>query len=846
MKTYTIMFGFIILTSEITFSQNLPYLHTLTIRATSTFENATQMYFYSYSLSNDQNNNGNVWVFEVDISRDANSIAFDTSGLIFATSWMESAFRRHYPSLSSRIIPVGFPSLPQFWGGAVSSNLTGGFDKDTLMPAPGQSVSGLVLMSRGLPGIRRCTVKPVFNVFALYPSLDEVDNPDSLDAKVEQDREAVNFSSVIIGPYAPPAFFNGLTFLDTVKSYVTRSRSLGWITSQSTANKYTRLVDSAHSNLRANKRGVAKAKLDSVLLNVHTDSASTLTSEAYALIRFNTEYVLNTLRAEDSTFAAENKSSSADATMSNSARHLVKSGSYLHGVFASGGEIFYRRSTNEGSMWTQTHRINTAVGQNALPCITTTQNGSVQIVWQRQIGDSTYEVWHSYSQDDGASWSTPAILPDAADVGVSGYQTEGPMPVIAEGKCLVAVYCSNEGLRYRISEDEGNNWQVPETDIINGEYNDRVRFPSLAGGDSYVSLIYDYADDTYSPWSRISDGTSWSDESTVGKGTDISDAEFSCVTIDRDQNPITAWTGTSSNLTWGKVITFRSGYSDNSWSDWFTIFGQNFVDRLSPSLAYYNNDGKYGVGIVHHTSQDFIKLIKLTSVDPPSWDISTLNESGAWANITQETYSSGTPIYCWTDQSTFPHKVIVGPSSALAHGKDRAAGLTNTQGVSQKRRAVVYHRRLRATLALEFRPMKIVLANGDTTVVPFKKSSLRQRGKINYSNMWDYLGSDVIGVPPNARRLVVSKQFDLRGPSVAQRKFFLRVLNASGTFVAVLDTTSTSGTVSVNIALYAGMNVTFRPSLVLSGIEPASVDVGVGDVFTLTDESSKQSQPKKK
>jgi hypothetical protein len=127
--------------------------------------------------------------------------------------------------------------------------------------------------------------------------------------------------------------------------------------------------------------------------------------------------------------------------------------------------------------------------------------------------------------------------------------------------------------------------------------------------------------------------------------------------------------------------------------------------------------------------------------------------------------------------------------------------------------------------------MKIVLANGDTTVVPFKNSSLRQRGKIKYTNMWDYLGSGIVNIPANARQLIVSKQFGQRGATIWDKKFSLHVLNASGISIAVLDTTSTSGTVSVNIAPYAGMNVTFRPRLVVSGIESAHVDVGVGDVY---------------
>jgi len=525
-------------------------------------------------------------------------------------------------------------------------------------------------------------------------------------------------------------------------------------------------------------------------------------------------------------FVYQNKSASEDATATNSARHLAKWESYLHEVFASGGEVVYRRSDDEGSSWDQTHLINTSFGDNARPCMTVTQHGHVQIVWQRRIAPSTYQVWHSSSTNDGVSWSTPTAL--AGAVQTSQYQTDGTTPVIAElieSGQLVVVYCSEEGLLYQLSDDDGQNWESPAS--VGDQYDDRVRHPSLAGSESYISLVYDYANNAEGPWSRVFNGSTWSEEEDVGKGTGIDDAEYSSVAIDGNGDPIAVWTGISTNMTYGKVITFHAGYADNTWSEWFTMFGQNYVDRLSPSLTYYNGEEGYGIAIANHTSQNHINLAILTSVDPPSWDVSTINESGAWANITQETASSGLPIYCWTDQSAFPYEIVVGSTSSRVSTHAR---LATNEGAGQKRLAVIHHRTLRSALALEFDPMKIVLANGDTTVVPFKTSSLRQRGKINYVTMWDYLGSGIVNVPANARQLIVSKRFGERGV-LGERKFSLRVLNNRGISIAVLDTTSTNGTITVNIAPYAGMNVSFSPALSILGIEPSMLDVGVGDVF---------------
>ena len=642
----------------------------------------------------------------------------------------------------------------------------------------------------------------------------------------------------------PPTPFDAPNFLDTIKSYIDESRTLGWIANQATADKYTRLVDSARSNLDANNRGITKAKLDSVLLSANADSSSTLTSEAYALLRFNTEYVLKKLREEDSMFAAEKKSSSWDATSTNSARHLAKSGSYLHGVFVSGGEIVYRRSTDGGSSWNPIRLLNTAFGDNSHPCIAATQSGSVEIVWQRQRTPSTYEVWHVNSQDSGGTWSTAAVLPGAGEVQLSQYQTEGPMPVVTEQKddFLVVVYCSSDGLRYRVSDDGGSSWETPDPDIISGQADDRVRYPALAGAHgsgsaSYVSLLYDYAGDDNGPYSRTFEGSTWGDEMSAGEGIGATGSAFSSVAIDADNNPIAAWTGYPGTTT-SKII-FRAGYNDNSWSDWFVEFGVggNLIDWYYPSVTYYQtSQGEYGVAIVNMSSANEIELIRFPDgSEPAGWAITTVSESGAWANITQEEASSGNPVYCWTDQSTSPYEIVVGSSEEFSPRRRAVSGATN---LVRKRRAVVEDRTVRGVFSVEFGQMKVVRSSGDTATIPFKQSSLRQRG-ITLSNVWDYLGSDTVNVPSNARRLVVAKQFTSRGPSIGERKFSLRVLNTSGVQIGVLDTSSTSGTISVDIAQYAGMRVILRPHLTLSGINSETVDVSVGDVYTIPGEEAK-------
>jgi hypothetical protein len=84
-------------------------------------------------------------------------------------------------------------------------------------------------------------------------------------------------------------------FLDTLTSFTTQSRSLGWITSQATAEKYLSYFTDAKTKLEQSDTAAARASLQLVLRDVEIDSSSALTTEAYALLRYNTEYLLNQL-----------------------------------------------------------------------------------------------------------------------------------------------------------------------------------------------------------------------------------------------------------------------------------------------------------------------------------------------------------------------------------------------------------------------------------------------------------------------------------------------------------------------------------------------------------------------
>ena len=80
--------------------------------------------------------------------------------------------------------------------------------------------------------------------------------------------------------------------VDSILSYTNQSFALGWIKNQTTADKYDSLFNLAKTQLQQNNNAGAKATLQTVLQQVDIDSTNNLTSEAYALIRYNTEYLI--------------------------------------------------------------------------------------------------------------------------------------------------------------------------------------------------------------------------------------------------------------------------------------------------------------------------------------------------------------------------------------------------------------------------------------------------------------------------------------------------------------------------------------------------------------------------
>jgi hypothetical protein len=266
--------------------------------------------------------------FDIDISRRPGTFELDTVGLQFENDgFIEKSFRRHFPFLRGRIIPVGLFSSPGSsygftWTGGFSNNLTAGWGADSAFIEPGQSLSGFEIMSKGLPGIRRCIVSPYFDVIALFP--DPADTTITYYVPpVDSVRKAVKFYGWTIGPTAPLINFAATIWCGTLLSYTHQSVQLGWLKSEKdhdcdddeksddgVSKNIEKRIQKAKKELGRGDTLKAIKELAKLLKKVESiyrrsqeaegrkkHDEIVMTSEAYALLKYNTEYLLNQLPA---------------------------------------------------------------------------------------------------------------------------------------------------------------------------------------------------------------------------------------------------------------------------------------------------------------------------------------------------------------------------------------------------------------------------------------------------------------------------------------------------------------------------------------------------------------------
>jgi hypothetical protein len=251
------------------------------------------IYTYSYTIWNGVNSTGCIWWFEIDITKPSSGTSLPSTGLVDA----ENVSRGVQPETTPETIPVGFPYLPEIsnipeaWGAGLTVAGAARWSSDfrEVRIAPGTSVSGFVLTSYGLPGIRGFMVEPKYNP----PPVDDVTKAMLDELELILDRVSIRRKT--IGPTAPPAVFHSLNFLDYLINLKHEAFSLGWIKNKGIEESLDAKLESAKAALQRGQPKTALNTLNALLNEVEAQRGKGLTSEAYGLLKYNVLYLMERL-----------------------------------------------------------------------------------------------------------------------------------------------------------------------------------------------------------------------------------------------------------------------------------------------------------------------------------------------------------------------------------------------------------------------------------------------------------------------------------------------------------------------------------------------------------------------
>lgn len=288
------------LESQILINSQYPYLYK--IKSHCSIIKTGDYYYYTFNFKNENNNKGSIQRIKLDISKQQNGISFDTIGLQFKSEFEKSSFKRRYNSWNGKIIPVSMILYPSdYWLGGINFNSQFSWSTDTLPILPGDATGNFVIMSKGLPGIRIIEFDPDFELAYYFLPIEDEDMDNIQDPKyvdLDSISKLISYKGLTVGPIAPPLNIIPLNWIDTLIFYTQRSRNLEWIDSDGVLNSLKQKLENAKQQLQKRNINSAKNILQAFINEVEAQKDKHLTSEAYALLKYNAEYLIEKLVAK--------------------------------------------------------------------------------------------------------------------------------------------------------------------------------------------------------------------------------------------------------------------------------------------------------------------------------------------------------------------------------------------------------------------------------------------------------------------------------------------------------------------------------------------------------------------
>jgi len=230
----------------------------------------TDSLIYQYAIANGENSKQNLHSFQLEYQAD----------VVDATSnrWHSGKVTR----FELRTFESGVVVDAMRWRWAGDQGLE-----------PTWSVNGFGLKSIGLPGVVDAYFQGKVKVLA-FPDYGPGVKVDTLVRKLRL-FPSNRVTRRTVGPVSPPSPFVPLQFVDTIISHKHQALELGWIDNEGIAKSLEAKLENVKKQLERDNTKTAKNVLQAFLNEVEVQKDKHLSSEAYALMKYNGEFLLSKL-----------------------------------------------------------------------------------------------------------------------------------------------------------------------------------------------------------------------------------------------------------------------------------------------------------------------------------------------------------------------------------------------------------------------------------------------------------------------------------------------------------------------------------------------------------------------
>ena len=280
------MLGFVTAWAQQAGLMPVPFLQNVQVQAGASLEAATQFYAFRYTVTNPAGNTGEIRAIHIDVS---GGVQIHGTGLTIPMGSQNLPFD-DLVSILAPLNPVFTLTfglqVPSGWIGGMGARGFAAFATGTSRIAPGQTRSGFVLISPGLPTIREVELIPYW-VFL-------VDSEDATTPEEEQRAAAIEdslpFRTKTLGPsdVSPGSYAHWNLLRDDLN----QSIQIGWVPDAALANSLVSQLASARQAQDASDGTTAKLRLQPLRDAVNQATPGQIRQEARDLMRLNVESLI--------------------------------------------------------------------------------------------------------------------------------------------------------------------------------------------------------------------------------------------------------------------------------------------------------------------------------------------------------------------------------------------------------------------------------------------------------------------------------------------------------------------------------------------------------------------------